>query len=124
MTTLTLIAVVTLPSEAPSPPAYMRTTGMPLVALTWPDGSVETFTLTGHNWSEDTWDWRNGRIPTSLARRLFHTHWSADTVVHGERAAYISPKNVGTGTNEQGRVMVYEIDYEVPSISAAFESGC
>jgi hypothetical protein len=124
MTTLTLIAIIAIPSEAPTPPAYMRTTGKPLVMLTWPDGRTETFTLQDHNWGEDLWNWRDGRIPQSLTRRLFRTDLPADTVIHGERAVYVSPKDTGNGTNETGRVMVYEVDYEVPTLSAAFESGC
>lgn len=115
MTTLTLIATTALPNERGG-------TGKPRVTLAWPDGTVEHFTLSDHDWSEDMWDWRNGRIPTSLTRRLFDVHFSADTVIHGERAAYTSPENVGTGTNEQGRAMVYEIDYEVPT--RLFESEC
>lgn len=122
MPRLTLIATITIPTEAPTPPAFMRTTGKPLVMLVWPDGRVDNFTLSDHDWTHDAWDWRNGRIPESLARRLFERWWSSDTVVHGERGVYVSPRDVGTDANETGRVMVYEIDYEVPS--RLFESGC
>jgi hypothetical protein len=77
------------------------------VTLTWPLGETERHTL-AHDWSADMWDWRNGRMPTSLTR-LLH---DKGVLLHGERLAYNSPADVGTDTNESGRVMVYEIDYE------------
>ena len=45
--------------------------------------------------------------------RLKSQHFAEGTILHGERAVYISPANVGLeGCNETGRLMVYEVEYE------------
>lgn len=98
MSTLTMIAVVTI---VPGTRSSLS------VSLTWPIGDTQRTTL-DHDWGADVWDWRGGRMPTSLSRLL--NNWGLR--LHGERLAYISPENVGTGSNERTRVTVYEIDYE------------
>jgi hypothetical protein len=100
MTAMTLIAVVRV-SERTAPSLVQA-------SLTWPLGATENHTL-AHDWSNDTWDWRGGRMPESLGRLL---RQDKQLVLHGERLVYTSPEDVGTNTNELGRVMVYEIDYE------------
>lgn len=98
MSTLTIIAVVTITPGNPE--------GV-VASITWPAGDTQRATL-AHDWGNDVWDWRNGRMPQSLTR-LFRD-WGL--ALHGERLAYTSPKDVGTDSNEMGRVMVYEVDYE------------
>lgn len=75
--------------------------------ITWPAGDTQRHNL-NHDWSADMWDWRGGRAPQSLFRLL--REWGLS--LHGERLAYTSPESVGTASNEKGRVMVYEVDYE------------
>lgn len=98
MTRLTAIAVIRI---SPGSEALVQ------VSLTWPLGDTENHTL-NHDWSADTWNWRGMEIPTSLGRLLNEKL----VEVRAVRAPYTSPSDVGTGTNEAGRVMVYEIDYE------------
>lgn len=106
MSTHTLIVTLALPSDN-------AVVSKPHVMLVWPGGSIEKFTLNEHDWSADSWDWRNGHLPTSLLRRLREMHFAEDTAIHGSRVAYVSPQHVGISSNETGRVMVYELDYEV-----------
>ena len=82
---------------------------VPKAQVIWPLGHVQNLTLWDHDWSNDTWNWRGGRLPDSMLRWLR----SVDVRLHGERLVYSSPADVGTGTNEAGRLMVYEVDYEV-----------
>lgn len=105
-----LIATLTIPYQGdPQRPAK------PQVTLAWPGMATDHFTLHNHDWGNDLWDWRNGKLPESLTRDLWERFFAGDTVIDGIRLAYISPKDVGTGSNEQGRVMVYEIEYQNPA---------
>ena len=106
MSIQTLIITLTLPTEGGS-------VGKPLVTLAWPAGPTERFQLHEHDWAHDTWDWRNGHLPTSLVKRLRDQHFALNTQIQGTRVVYTSPAEVGVPSNEQGRVMVYELDYEV-----------
>jgi len=96
--TKTLIVVLTI---TPGTPSRVK------AAITWPVGDTQRHDL-NHDWSADSWDWRNGRMPTSLVTLL--RSWGL--MLHGERQTYVSPANVGTESNEQTRVSVYEIDYD------------
>lgn len=106
MATQTLIITLTLPTEG----GRIR---KPLVTLAWPAGPTERFQLHEHDWGADSWDWRNGHLPTSLTGRLRAQHFVEGTPILGTRVVYISPAEVGVPSNEQGRVMVYELEYEV-----------
>lgn len=83
----------------------------PAATVCWPSGEIQRITLTDHDWSADTWDWRNGHLPDSFRRWLYDQFFGTPKI-HGSRAAYVSPADVGTDSNEAGRLMVYEIDYE------------
>lgn len=101
MTVYTLVASIVIPAG---------TDPKPVVTLVWPLGNIERVTLHDHDWGNDFWDWRGGHIPTGL-RRLLRDRYLMEKV-HGSRGVYISPANVGTGSNEEGRVQVFEIEYE------------
>lgn len=96
-----LTAIVTT-LITPGTPSEIKAT------IVWPNGEAQRLLNLGHDWSNDSWNWRNGRLPDSIL------HWFRDESMrlHGERVVYVSPANVGTDSNEQGRVMVYEVDYE------------
>jgi hypothetical protein len=99
MTIMTLIATVIIPGDE----------AKPVTTLVWPGGRFERVTLQDHDWGNDFWDWRGGHMPQSLDRHLRRVGLER---IHGSRAPYISPADVGVDSNECGRLMVYEIEYE------------
>lgn len=97
--TYTMIAVVRIGNGNP-----------PLVHadLTWPLGEHERHTL-NHDWAADSWHWRGGQVPDSLDRLLTR---DKDLTIEAVRRVYVSPGDVGVASNEEGRLMIYEVDYE------------
>lgn len=83
----------------------------PVATVVWPSGEIQRVTL-HHDWSADMWDWRNGYTPTSFDRWFRDQFLTGSPKVHGARTAYTSPSDVGVDSNEAGRLMVYEVDYE------------
>ena len=83
----------------------------PVATVVWPSGEVQRITLR-HDWGADSWYWRDGRTPTSFDRWFRDQFLTGSPKVHGSRCVYNSPADVGTGSNEEGRLSVYEIDYE------------
>jgi hypothetical protein len=82
----------------------------PVATVVWPSGEIQRITLTDHDW---VYDWsRDGRAPASFYRWFRDQSLVGGYNVHGDRKVYSSPEEVGTGTNEGGRLTVWEIDYE------------
>jgi hypothetical protein len=79
----------------------------PVATIVMPDGEIIRPVLSDHDWS---FDWSRDRAPASLYRYLLNL--TGGRIPQGDRLAYTSPEDVGTGRNEKGRLTVWEIDYD------------
>lgn len=95
----TIVATVVIPNGS---------NPRPVATIVYPGGETVRVTLHDHDWSNDAWP--KDRSPDSLRRYLRSVGWEYG--FHGDRVVYRSPRDVGVPSNEEGRLQVYELDFD------------